>query len=234
MHGRSMATLFMALCLVCCCLSVHAAEKAVDVPEPGRLIAEMDPSWIIGTLTVSPDGAHVACVARGENKQFVVVVDGKGGKPHGGVGNNILVFSPDSKRVAYAAQVGARTKPFVVVDGKEEGQYDAIGTGSLTFSPDSTHVAYTVKARDKQFAVVDGREDSRYDQVTAPVFSPNSAHVAYGAKNGDQWSAVVDGKEGPHYDAMLRGGGIVFDSPDTLHYLAQNGQTIYLIRTPVK
>ena len=44
------------------------------------------------------------------------------------------VFSPDGKRVAYAARKGA--KWLVVVDGQQGAEYDEIGVGTLVFSPD--------------------------------------------------------------------------------------------------
>ena len=54
-----------------------------------------------------------------------MVVDGVEGKEYDGIGQGSLVFSPDSKRVAYAAQRGG--KQLVVVDGVEGKEYDGIG-----------------------------------------------------------------------------------------------------------
>ena len=58
-----------------------------------------------------------------------------------------LVFSPDSKRLAYVIKgdfvVGAN---FVVVDDQEQKRYGRIEEGSLVFSPDSQQVAYVARA----------------------------------------------------------------------------------------
>jgi hypothetical protein len=65
-----------------------------------------------------------------------VVVDGKEEKQYDGIGQS-LVFSPDSKMVAYWAGIGK--KRFVVVDGKEGKQYDGIGGNIIFESPNSLH-----------------------------------------------------------------------------------------------
>ena len=76
--------------------------------------------------------------------KWLVVVDGVEGKEYDGIGKGTLVFSPDSKRVAYEAQRGG--KWLVVVDGVEGKEYDGIVEGTLVFSPDSKRVAYVSKA----------------------------------------------------------------------------------------
>lgn len=49
---------------------------------------------------------------------------------------------------------------------------------------------------------------------------------------GSKWFVVVDGKEGKQYDAAVTvgAGRIIFDFPVGLHYLAQEGDKIYLER----
>ena len=56
----------------------------------------------------------------------LVVVDGKEGKSYDGIAD--IIFSPDSRRVAYAAAVGR--KSFVVVDGKEGKPNDGFPRGA--------------------------------------------------------------------------------------------------------
>jgi hypothetical protein len=60
--------------------------------------------------------------------------------------------------------------------------------------------------------------------------SPDSKRVAYAARAGQilglggKWFVVVDGKEEKQYDAIVTvgGGRVIFDSPDSLHYLAHS------------
>ena len=136
----------------------------------------------------------------------LVVVDGIEGEKYDIIMEGSLVFSPDSKRVAYVATeyLGhdylVRSKQqFAVVDGIEGEHHDGVVKGSLTFSPDSKRVAYTAKRGRLQFVVVDGEEGQYYDEVVkgSLTFSPDSSRVAFLAKGRQgRWFAVVDGVEG--------------------------------------
>jgi len=64
--------------------------------------------------------------------------------------------------------------------------------------------------------------------------SPDSQRVAYAAGIGKKQFVVVDGKEEKQYDAIVRGGLVVFDSFDSLHYLAVKGNSIYLVEENIK
>ena len=80
--------------------------------------------------------------------------------------------------------------------------------------------------------VVDGKEQKQYDSIMAGslIFSPDSKHLAYVAKSGNKCFVVVDEKEGKQYDVIItRGGIIIFDSPDNLHYLVLKDSDIYLV-----
>ncbi|HOK09764.1 MAG TPA: hypothetical protein PLJ10_08900, partial [Candidatus Hydrogenedens sp.] len=96
-----------------------------------------------------------------------------------------LIFSPDSRRVAYSAKRG--DKWVVVVDGVEGKEYDGIGAGSLIFSPDSRRVAYSAKRGGKWVVVVDGVEGKEYGVVLTGsnlVFdSPTHLHTLAGRGN---------------------------------------------------
>ncbi len=53
---------------------------------------------------------------------------------------------------------------------------------------------------------------------------------------GDKQFVVVDGEEGKKYDAIGGIGekNIVFDSSNSLHYLAQKGNSIYLVEERIR
>jgi hypothetical protein len=86
-----------------------------------------------------------------------VVVDGVEGKEYNKVPGQSLLFSPDSQRLAYAAQRGKKWR--VVVDGVEGKEYDGIGRGTLSFGADSQQVRYDAKRGDQVVSVVNGVEE---------------------------------------------------------------------------
>lgn len=88
----------------------------------------------------------------------------------------------------------------------------------------------------KHVVVVDGKEEKQYNGVLALIFSPDSQRVAYMAELGDKQFVVVDGKEAREYDNLIviGGGRIIFDSSDTLHYLAQEGDDMYLVEEKIR
>jgi len=74
---------------------------------------------------------------------------------------------------------------------------------------------------------------SSWIQETFTV-SPDSQRVAYVAQVGDKQFVVVDEREGKPYDGIVRGGRIIFDSADRLHYLALKGADIYLVEERIE
>ena len=60
--------------------------------------------------------------------------------------------------------------------------------------------------------------------------------MAFAAQKGDKHFVVVDGIEGKQYDVVVTAGGgkIVFDSPDSFHYLALEGDRVYLVEERIK
>ncbi len=92
------------------------------------------------------------------------------------------------------------------------------------------------------------REDSIYERLITQIdfsscilesfkVSSDSWRVAYVAWAGDKQFVVVDDREGEHCDGIVAigGGGIVFDSPDRLHYLAlKKGDKLYLVEEEIR
>ena len=165
----------------------------------------------------SPDSKRVAFRANERNKYFIVV-DGKERKQYDGIMKGSLLFSPDSKRIGYAAKRGQ--KPLVVVDEVEGKEYDRMNIPM--FSADSKRVAYPAARAGKWFFVVDQAPGKQYDSLweTTSVFSPDSKWVAYAAERGGKSFLVVAGIEGKEYLGFLRGAGVHFDGPNSLHTAA--------------
>jgi Tol biopolymer transport system component len=127
----------------------------------------------------SRDSKRVAYLAKKDGR-FLIVVDGVEGKVRfeGVIGafgvdrmGNIqpqsqrggplqrggLIFSPDSRRVAFVADTGDPAKQFVIVDDQKQQEYPGVTRPS--FSPDGKHLAYAAFAKDRKtmLIIVDGR-----------------------------------------------------------------------------
>jgi hypothetical protein len=101
-----------------------------------------------------------------------VYLDGKAEDVEMGFLQGGMVFSDDSKRLAYGGRVvnaAVGDKCFLVVDGQKGTDYDALGC--FGFSNDGKHIAFTAKKGDKMVIVVDGQERQECSSVPAgPVF----------------------------------------------------------------
>lgn len=127
---RSVISILLIISAMCAGLSKTAtAEPAAKVTEQplGKL-----PQGILA-FKVSPDGRHLALVARKGN-EFFIVVDGKAGPEHDNISKGLPVFSPDGKRIAYVANKGKKWS--VIVDGQSGPKYDAVAAGALRFTPE--------------------------------------------------------------------------------------------------
>ncbi|WP_143311843.1 TolB-like translocation protein [Candidatus Methanoperedens nitratireducens] len=186
------------------------------------------------TPVFSPDSQRVTYLAR-EGKELFVVADGKEEKHYDNILKYSPVFSPDSMRVAYGAEENGTW--FVVVDGKEK-QYGGSGRDILTFSSYSKHggetnMAYKENEVNTGGGMLADKKDG-YDSIIEGTltFSPEGRHVVYGVFDGSRQFVVVDERRGKGYDSIIftdKGGNIIFDSPDTFHYLALKDGGIYLV-----
>lgn len=205
----------------CMCVSAHAREGAANarLVTQEASVGKAEIQILPATVKASPDGKHLAFVARRGNC-WLVVTDGVVGKEYDNIGGSSLVFSPDSKRIAYAAMQGNNW--LVVVDGAEEKGYD--GLRGIVFSPDSRRVAYVANRGRSWLAVVNGSEGEEFDGCWGLTFGPDSRRVAYAAHRGRKWSVVVDGTEGKEYDEI--GKYSLAFSPDGRHvaYAANRGR----------
>ena len=118
----------------------------------------------------------------------LVVVDGKEDKEYDSIGKGSLIFSSDSKQVAYVAQTNDNW--FVVVDGKVEKKYDGISKGSLIFDPDSKHIIYVALSGSKWFVVIDQKEEKEYDSIV----SLGGGKIIFDTPNAFHYLAVKGSK----------------------------------------
>jgi Tol biopolymer transport system component len=113
------------------------------------------------------------------------------------------VFSPDSKKVAFAAHQGDAW--FMINGGRKEPSFDWIG--KPVFSPDGKRLAYFAQSAEMYFLVVDGKRiGPAYADVKDPVFSSDGRRIAFIAMRKNESGpgmlpsgricAVADGRAG--------------------------------------
>lgn len=127
-----------------------------------------------GTPTIrSPDGTRTVSL-KGIWHKVSVVENGQVLSKHDQVLN--VMFSPDSKHLAYAVKainILGSNKSQVIVDGRSHHGYQEVAGSSLAFSPDSQHVGYVASEDGRWFIVADGAAQSTL------FFSGNSMPGAF-------------------------------------------------------
>src|SRR3990172_7732287 len=161
--SRKGLALWLAVSLLCIGGPAWPEESSPTRVVSEKLLAHIELDSIVPkSLLVHSDSKRVAYVIDElkwlSRDKYIVVVDGKEGKKYDVIGEGYS-FSPDGKRLAYAAEEGE--KFMVVVDGIEGKKYDNIG--NPLFSPDGKRLAYAVKDNNKVFVVVNGEEGKKYD-----------------------------------------------------------------------
>ncbi len=146
----------------------------------------------------SPDRLHDVRVV--ERRGQFVEHDGRRGPVFDGIAIGALAFSPDSKRLAYAASRGASWR--LVVDGREGPPFSAIG--AVVFSTDSKRVAYIAQRGRAWHVVIDGAIGPAFDALVAGslTFSGDGTRVAYVGERGGKHHAIIDGVVGRPFAAM--------------------------------
>ncbi len=171
----------------------------------------------VGTLTFSPDGSRVAYRAEdAKGSQFVVINGKEGPKFDVGITNDIgIVFSPDSKHVAY---VGINDKDSVIFvkDNKKIDSFKQIK--QVKFSPDSNHLAYSAMKDDGWVVVLDNKSGQTYIMVDNLMFSPDSTQLVYMAQKSRRSIIVINNKE------ISEGIGVLFPS-----FSPHKGRFAYII-----
>ena len=92
-------------------------------------------------------------------------------------------------------------------------------------------------------AVIDGAEGDVYDRIRSPGFGPDGKRFSYVAKTGEKEFVLVDAYKGNPFDSILTHElskwypfeevSIIWDSPTTFHYLARDGDKIYLVEEEI-
>ncbi|MDB5296742.1 MAG: hypothetical protein JWO31_2725 [Phycisphaerales bacterium] len=142
-----------------------------------------------------------------------------------------MMFSPDGRRFAYAAQRAKDGPTVVEVDGAEHPPAAEVFTADMQFSPDGKRFVYRVReagggtppaasqpgqapatgptSAGRQRYVLDGVPQPAYDAVGRFTFSPDGSRFGYVARSGTQTTMVIDGKETARHAAVA---GLTFSA----------------------
>ncbi|MDL5502050.1 MAG: hypothetical protein QSU88_02435, partial [Candidatus Methanoperedens sp.] len=110
---------------------------------------------------------------------------------YGSILKHTLTFSPDGKRIAYAAREG--DKWFVVVDGKEGKRYDDILKHTPVFSPDSKRIAYAAREGNKWFVIEETTDGNKFKNIITFRAGNDDAKDSVNSNIGNQYDAIIEG-----------------------------------------
>jgi len=153
-------------------------------------------------LMFSEDSSRLAYVASPDGQSWHLVHNGKPGEAFDAISH--VTFSPDSRRLAYAAKTGG--KWHLVEDGDRGPGYTNIKR--IRFGPDSERLVYVARDDNGAFVVLDGEKGEVFDYVPGePVFSHDGKRLAYAVaqesrRRGIRMRMVVDGKAGPAFEQI--------------------------------
>ncbi|MCX6593146.1 MAG: CHAT domain-containing protein [Acidobacteria bacterium] len=206
-------------------------------------------SGLAGELCFSPDSTRLAYSGVQRGKSFVVVdetvfgeydavtsgwrtrADGKPLMYHW-ERHSTIVFSPNSKKVAYTARRGGES--FAAVIGGEERRFrhESILNRPPLFSPDSERFAYGVEQYLEQGVAIDGTVRWAHSGLPpAPwSFSPDSSILAYISWDGKSSTQCLS-LSGQPLDlpgGLLANSSVVWDGCDRLHFIASDGQRVWV------
>ena len=170
----------------------------------------------------SPDRMHRVEVIEKRGHQQLRV-DDEPPRRYLGVGLETILFSEDSSRLAYAAEIDAGW--VVVVDGVASRPWT--GIGEILFGPDH-RLAYIAEDAGRWRVVLEGTLSPSFEAVMqgSLTFSPDGRRLAFVMAEGDGFRVVVDGEPGPFYQAI---GALRFDQESKrLAYVVQREGQQYL------
>jgi hypothetical protein len=162
-----------------------------------------------------------------------------------------IVFSADSRRVAYGAYEGKHA--LLIVDGAEVARQESKrvkrkdakgneielsegGISEISFSPAGDRLAYSVsQGLEKQWFVVDGKKEKEHLAIPFGRFSSDGKHFAYFGITGPKAVLVRDGAQDKTFDAPPEDVGYLVEalafSPDGNRLAAavhRNGKAVVI------
>ena len=215
--------------------SPNGTFAVVDAQEFGPYTWVKEFQW-------SPDGKRYVFQAAGSTGGGVIV-DGKEQPKTRGVVDASILFSPDSKHIAYGGHPGVSVYQPLVDGVAKPHNLQSFSTRNnppinfpvFSWSPDGNHIAYvgfTMDPIPKGGVVVDG---TMYPGPSAgfqfPSWSPNSKHFATAVWGGRGFQPLVDGKIGPAWEdiVVLHSAAFRFVDDHTLRFYGIKAGQIYRV-----
>ncbi len=186
-----------------------------------------------GFPVFSPDSGTVAYRAREGNQWFVMRGDEKSPVfddigyytvPSFGRGSDIadVVFSPDGRQLAYAAQRGQEW--FIARNGQPGPAFEHVGLP--VFGSDG-RLAHRARQNDREFILLGGNKGPEFDFVSNPVFSPDGRQLAYWAQEGKAEFIVRGERKEPAFDKV--GAPLFHHDGGPVIYWAKQGEKEFIM-----
>lgn len=156
-----------------------------------------------------------------------VVINGKKIGAYETVVEESFRFSADGKNLAYEVEI--HDEFFIVNNGAEGPRNGDVMQATTVFSPDNKRLAYVADNNSMRKVYEAGNESSLYNDIYFIAFSPDSKHIAYSVKLNGREFVVTDGLSGNKYDEIMGFGQVIFDTSDSLHYMALKDEKVYLV-----
>lgn len=216
------------LVIISACQIVHpaAVASAQEFEEKLIFFGKQDEKTKVfpDSLAISPDGKHMAYVAKNDKGMFVRL-DGKpDSKIWVKIGRGTPKFNITSDRMAYTAYDGKHWH--VVINGTVGPGFD--GLTRLAFSPDGKHFAYVVNYMKDAMIVINNKKGPRYDHVEEIKFSPDSRNFIFNVYDNGGWYLVDKKlrKSSPY--ALVR---TLKFSPNSknIAYVAKRGKEVFVV-----
>jgi hypothetical protein len=195
-------------------------------------LGKLDSNTVDNSLKASADHNRFAYISSKRHPSMKisdkVIVDGRIHGEFEHVPPKSLCFSPDSRKVAYAAireGVAQHLRPVVVIDDQILWGYGTL-VSNIIFSLDSTHFVFVGDEEQRgQIVVLDGKAVGRYEGVglNSLSFSPDSKRAAFvDISKGNSHVKIIDLNSseitsGPRFEEGI-GSGLPIFSPDARHF----------------
>ena len=188
---------------------------------------------MVHSPTFSPDGSRfvyaieIVDEKEKENHHYAMI-DGVKNGPYETVVEGSFIFSDNGKNLAFEIENDDRFA--VVFNGKQQTLYSDVMQATQIFSPDQNHYAYVADRLDtKRIVNIDGIESKPYDDAFAVAISPDSKKYIYSVRLSNKEFVVADGHNGAPYETIFGQGQLIFDGPNSFHYMAMKNNAIYLV-----